>query len=211
MVEAYIPRFEVVGKPRRRLQEIKKGSKSFKDGKPRISRVIGGYNKTATQRYVPLEDLDAGFEPSGLPHVTREAALGILFDASNSSTSLTTALKKKTAIPHSPTKKVNNRQSWESKLPPNATPYQRQKMEETAYRNELKREFLNGEITFGQLALIFWGSGYSMTEPNLTEPELPIKPFNREKFFNSISKEQLEIMEKHHNRRAAAVSGRIHP
>lgn len=201
MVEAYIPRFEVVGKPRRRLQEIKKGSKTLKDGKARISRVIGGYNRTATQRYVPLEELEAGFEPVGLPHVTSEAALGILFDAANSSTSLTTALKKKTAIPYSPTKKANNRPGWESKLPPNATPYQRQKMEETANRNELKRQFLNGEITFEQLALIFWGAGYSTTEPNLIEPELPIRPFNREKFFGSISREQLDIMEKQHNRR----------
>lgn len=210
MTKEFIPRFEIVGKPRKRLQEIKKGPNKLRDGKPRISRVLGGHTGISEQYYAPLEDSQSpSFETSGIPHVTREAALGILFDAAQSSTSLTTALKKKTAIPYSPTKKANNRPSWESKLPPNATSYQRQKMEETAFRNELRRKFLTGEINFGQLALIIWGSGYFMTEPNLTEPELSIRPFPK-KFYGSISKEELNNMRKQHKRRVAAASGRVY-
>ncbi len=202
MVEAFIPKYEVVGNPRRKLQNIRRGPKLIKDGKPRISRVIGGHTRMAELRYVPLEDLAvSGFEPAGLPHVTREAALGILADAAYESVRLTTALKRKTAKAFSPTVK-EDRSKRPLKLPPNATPYQRRKMEKARYRNELKRMFLNGEITFGQLALIMWGVNL-IAEPNLTEPELPMRPFPNKKLQNLRPKE-LSIMRKKHRERLVA-------
>lgn len=207
--EAFIPRIEIVGAPRKHIHKIKKGPEIKKFGHPYVSRVIKGLNDVRAEvRYVALPGISADdIDTKSLPHVTREAARAVLADAAFEGNSLDSALKRKTAKPYSPVK-AEDRSDRPLRVRQNATVYDRNKMKEVRARNKLKKMFFNGEINFYQLSFIAWCTT-ALGETNFTEPELPSRPFPNKKLEN-LNPKLLKEMRRQHKRERMARQGNVY-
>ena len=215
-------RYQIVGASRHRIREVKKGLNLLKIGSLIKSRSFAAFEQSSQEPYyAPLEEIQTfGFDTAAYPRITVQGALFLAGINLEDVRQLINARKRKTTIPYTKLKPEGSRPDWRSKLTPNASEENINKMRRAFLINDLSRAFRRGEITLEQLALILLGSGLALTEPKeihflpgLEKVELPppIRPFNPEKFKGSMTPELIADMKKQHIRQAAAISGRIFP
>lgn len=196
MKPEFTPQAEIVGKPRNRRYQLRRGPVIETVRFPRTSRVIMGIGEFGEPVYIPLPKLR--LDAHSLPHLDRGTVR--LFDRATERNAYTTAKKRKTTTSGV---LINRGVIRPEKVGGFGSKHEQRRIRQIRKDNELKRRLLTAGINKHQLFLLLHSAYHSQTR---LEREAPIRSLPRHKQGGFVSKNEVKIMRKQRLRNQRLVS-----